>query len=161
MAQIKQLATRGYLLLIRAGELLQPFFLLAMRLTWGYDFYFYGKGKLVEHQNFVEVLTGLNIPFPEFNAWFVAGVETFGGIFLMLGLLSRPWALALTINMIVAYFSVESDRNTILNYFEDYNPFFAATPFFNLQIAVIVLAFGPGFFSLDALLKKKFWSEKA
>ena len=52
--------------------------------------------------------------------------------------------------MIVAY--VTADREAVLHIFSKPDDFTAATPFLFLLVSVIVLAFGPGVFSLDALI---------
>jgi len=145
-----------YKLLICLGNALQPLILLAFRLYWGWEFYLTGKGKLLNHQNVVEFFTNLQIPAPELNAWFVGGLECFGGLMLMIGILSRPIAFMMTINMIVAYLAVDEDRAKVLNIFSNPDPFFAADPFFFLLMSVLVLAFGPGRISVDYIIKK-FW----
>ncbi len=151
---VVDLGTKGYGLLIRAGDLLQPVLLLIFRLTWGWQFFVTGKGKLLNHPDIVEFFTSLGIPLPDFNAWFVAGVECVGGILLILGLASRPIGLMLTVNMIVAYLAVKDDREAVFNMFKDPDTFLQADPFFFLLTAVLILAFGPGKFSLDYLLSK-------
>lgn len=75
---------------------------LFARITVGWVFLLSGWGKLhnlpVVTSNFV----GWNIPLPQVLAPFVSGVEFFGGLFLLLGLLTRISAGALGITMIVA-----------------------------------------------------------
>lgn len=51
----------------------------------------------------------LGIPFPEFNAWLVAGTEFFGGIALVLGLLTRLAAIPIGIVMITAILTAHLD----------------------------------------------------
>ena len=80
-------------------------------------------------------------------------MECFGGILLLLGLFSRPTALVLTINMLVAFLSVPDDRATFFHAFSKPDAFIAADPFFYLLVAIIVLAFGPGAFSIDGVIK--------
>lgn len=154
------LVTKGYGLLIKAGDLLQPVLLLVFRLTWGWQFFVTGKGKLLNHADIVEFFTSLGIPLPDFNAWFVAGLECVGGILLILGLASRPIGLLLTVNMIVAYLAVKDDREAVFNMFKDPDTFLQADPFFFLLTAVLVLAFGPGKISLDYLLCKTICKKK-
>jgi len=107
----------------------------------------------MNHANVVEFFTSLGIPAPALNAWFVGGLECFGGLLLLVGLCSRPIAFMMAINMAVAYLSVQEDRATVLELFNDPAPFLAAAPFFFLLMSVLVLAFGPGLLSIDAWLK--------
>lgn len=141
---------------INFGTLLQPVLLLAFRLHWGWEFFETGKGKLLNHEKVVGFFTSLRIPLPEVNAWFVGGLECFGGLLLLVGLCSRPAAFLLSANMLVAYLSVDEDRAALLGIFQDPEPFLRATPFFFLLSSLLILAFGPGAISLDALLKKRF-----
>ena len=107
----------------------------------------------MNHATVVEFFSGLGIPAPELNAWFVGGLECFGGLLLLIGLCSRPIALMMTVNMIVAYLSVEEDRAKVLAIFTDPQPFLSADPFFFLLMSALVLAFGPGRLSVDAYLQ--------
>jgi putative oxidoreductase len=145
-------AEKIYSLLIRAGNAFQILLLLFFRLNWGLQFFETGKGKLTGHQQVVEFFTSLNLPLPDLTAWFVGGVECIGGALLILGLATRPVGLVLAINMIVAYLSVEDDRQTMFNFFKDQQAFFAADPFFFLLTSLLVFAFGAGLISLDALI---------
>ncbi len=138
--------------------------LLFFRLNWGWQFYQTGIGKLTGHAQVVDYFTQLHIPYPDLNAWFVGGVETVGGILLILGLASRATGVVLAVNMIVAYLSVDDDRNAALNFFKEQDPFFEAKPFFFLLTSVLVLAFGAGVVSVDALIawwRRKHASSKA
>lgn len=140
--------------------LLAPILLLAFRVHWGLAFFRDGKGKLLNHEAVAQFFAeSVQLPFPELNAWLVGGVELVGGLLILLGLLSRPVALVLTINMLVAYLSVESDRAAVLGVFSDAQPFIDADPFFYLLTSALVLAFGPGAISLDALACK-LWRKK-
>jgi putative oxidoreductase len=149
------LITKGYELLIKFGNCLQPFVLLIFRLYWGWQFFLTGKGKLLNHPKVVEFFTSLGIPAPGLNAWFIGGLECFGGLLLLVGFCSRPIAFLMTCNMTVAYLSVAEDRAKVFSIFQDPAPFLAADPFFFMLMSVLVLAFGPGCFSVDAIIKKK------
>lgn len=153
IAAAKLAAYHGNRFLNRFGELLQPIILLIFRIHWGWAYFVTGKGKLLNHPDIVEFFTNLGIPFPDFNAWFVGGVECFGGLLLLIGLFSRPVAFVLTVNMIVAYLSVPYDRAKVFGIFQDAEPFLTADPFFFLLAAVLIFAFGPGLISLDALIQ--------
>ncbi|MCO6430038.1 MAG: DoxX family protein [Deltaproteobacteria bacterium] len=150
------MAVKAYGILISIGDLfLQHLILLVFRLHWGWQFYTTGKAKLVNHSDVAAFFGRLGIPAPSLNAWFVGGLECIGGVLLMIGLMSRPIALLLSVTMAVAYISVEKDREAVLNLFTDPDPFLSAEPFFFLLTALLVLAFGPGYLSLDAFFKKK------
>ena len=154
MKKICSMIDGGYKLLARLGNLLQPVILLVFRLYWGWQFFQTGWGKLNNHGRVVEFFTSLGIPQPGLNAWFVGGVECFGGLLLLSGLSSRLVALMLSVNMTVAYLSVAEDRAAVFGIFNDPEPFLSATPFFFLLASVLVLAFGPGVLSLDYLIRK-------
>jgi len=55
--------------------------------------------------------------------------------------------------MLVAYFT--ADREALSSIFSDPDKFLGADPFLFLLTAIIVLAFGPGVFSLDWLIARK------
>ena len=129
---------------------LQSLFLLAVRLYWGWQFAGTGWGKLHHLAKVTAFFASLGIPFPGLNAPFVAGLEFAGGILLILGLASRPIALLLTGNMLVAYLT--ADRAALFSVFSDPGKFYGAAPYTFLFACVIVLLFGPGPLSLDRLL---------
>jgi putative oxidoreductase len=135
------------------GWLESPF-LLAVRLYWGWQFWETGWGKLHNLPHVVEYFTSLGVPLPAFNAYFVSGLEAFGGILLALGLGGRLIALPLTIDMFVAY--VLGDRAALLSFFSKPDDFYAAAPFTFLMASLIVLIFGSGRLSLDSLAER-FW----
>lgn len=141
-------------MLVHSGNWLQSLLLLIFRLNWGWQFYTTGQGKLENHAKVAEFFTSLNIPFPDANAWFVGGVEMIGGILLLLGFASRPVGLILAVNMIVAYLSVDDDRAKVLNILKEPDKFLQADPFFFMLTALLVLAFGAGIFSVDAILAR-------
>jgi putative oxidoreductase len=151
----RKLVVKGYELLVKAGNNFQVLLLLFFRLNWGWQFFVTGKGKLLGHEQVAQFFFSINLPFPDATAWFVGGVEFIGGILLILGLAARPTGLILAINMIVAYLSVDSERQKVLNFFKDQDPFFAADPFFFLLTGLLAFAFGAGPFSVDALIKKR------
>jgi putative oxidoreductase len=139
-----------YSLLIRASSSLQSPFMLAVRLYWGWQFMQTGWGKLTNIEKIVHYFTGLGIPAPALNAYFVSGLEFGGGLLLMLGLGSRLIALPLVIDMIVAY--ILADREALFSIISNPDKFTAATPYTFLVASLLVLIFGPGRLSLDMLL---------
>lgn len=146
--------TKLYNLLIAAASSLQSSFLLVVRLYWGFQMMQTGWGKLHSLEKVTGFFTSLGIPWPAVNAPFIAGLEFIGGILIMLGLGSRLMALLLAGDMVVAF--IAADREALLSVFSDPDKFYAATPYTFLIAFLIVLIFGPGRFSLDALLAKRF-----
>jgi putative oxidoreductase len=134
---------------VRALDRLRDPLLLVVRLTWGWMFFATGKGKLANLAGTAEFFHSLGIPLPMFNALFVGGLECAGGVLLLLGLMGRPIALLLAGNMLVAYLT--ADRGG----FQSLRAFTEAAPYPFLMAALLVLAFGPGRWSLDALLWRK------
>ena len=123
IAQIR----RMYAWAIRAANVLQSPFLLFVRLYWGWQLIQSGWGKLHNLQKVTEFFTSLDLPMPAQMAFFISCVEFFGGLLLVLGLLSRLNALVLTVNMITAY--VTADREALLSFFSDPDKFSAAAPY--------------------------------
>lgn len=145
---------RMYAWAVRASNALQSPFLLFVRLYWGWQLSQSGWGKLHNLSKVAEFFTSLNLPMPAQMAFFISSVEFFGGILLVLGLLSRLNALVLTVNMLMAY--VTADREALLSFFSDPDKFSAAAPYVFLIASLIILIFGPGLFSLDTLLLRRY-----
>src|ERR1700757_5119248 len=85
-----------------AASSLQSPLLLLVRLYWGWQFMQTGWGKLHNLGHVTEFFTSLGIPAPGPTALFVACVEFFGGLLLIVGLASRLTGLVLTVDMLVA-----------------------------------------------------------
>ena len=132
---------------------LQSPFLLGVRLYFFWELVTSGWGKLHNIDGFTSIFVSLNIPFPAVSAHFIAGLEFFGGILLMIGLASRLIAVLMICNMLVAYWT--ADHAALLSFFSDQDKFMAAAPFTILLASAIVLILGPGLFSIDALLAKR------
>jgi putative oxidoreductase len=140
-------------LLIRAASSVQSPFLLAVRLYWGWQFIETGWGKLTDIGKVIGFFTDLGIPAPVFNAYFVSGLEFGGGLLLVLGLGSRLIALPLLIDMVVAY--ITADREALFSILSNPDKFMGAAPFTFLIASIIVLIFGAGKISVDALLTRR------
>ncbi len=141
-----------YALFVNCANSLQSPFLLAVRLYWGWQFFQSGWGKFHRLPQVIEFFTGLGIPMPAFNAYFVSGLELVGGILLAIGLASRPIALMLAFDMVIAY--VTADREALGSIFSNPGKFYNADPFTFLMASLIVLIFGSGLFSVDALIER-------
>ena len=138
--------------LINLLNYLQSPFLLFVRLYWGWQFWQSGWGKLQDISKPIGFFTDLGIPFPVFNAWFVALLEAGGGILLILGLASRLISIPLVIDMVVAY--ITADREALKSIFTEPDKFYAAAPYTFLFASLLILIFGPGAFALDCLIAR-------
>lgn len=119
------------------------------RIAVGYTFMISGLGKMLNLEFIIQNFTEWGIPFPHFTTPFVAGWELAGGLFIMLGLMTRICSGALAIVMIVAIASAKwSDVHGIedLLGFEE-TTYFAV--FFWLSIH------GAGWLSLDRLIEQR------
>ena len=131
---------------------LQSPFLLAVRLYWGWQFAQTGWGKLHSISKITGFFASLGIPFPSISAHFVSSLEFVGGILLILGLGSRLIGLLLAGNMLVAYWT--ADHEALTSIFSDPGTFYVADPYTFLFAALMVLIFGAGLFSIDALVAR-------
>lgn len=136
-----------YDLLIVLTSNLRSAFLLAIRCTWGYQFFIDGHGKLTHLDVVTNYFTDLHIALPHQNAILVGATELAGGILLIAGLAGRFWATALTIVMCVAY--ATGDRDSL----QSLDKFVLADPFPYLFASVVVMIFGPGRYSIDFLIQ--------
>jgi putative oxidoreductase len=152
MSGILHLIRRAYELFVTAANFLQSPLLLVLRVYFCWQLYLTGKGKLSNIGKVIDFFTSLGIPAPALNAYFVSSLECFGGLLLIIGLASRPIALMVLISMSVAYLT--ADLEAVQSIFSDYDKFVKADPFPFLLTALIILAFGPGLLSIDAILKR-------
>jgi putative oxidoreductase len=141
-----------YRLWVAMVSKLQSPFLLISRLYWGWQFFLTGKGKLMNLDRTANFFASLHIPMPRLNAVLAGSTECLGGLLLLLGLGSRIVTIPLIFTMIIAYATAESDK--LHHLFSKPDEFVSADPFLFMLTAIIVLIFGPGVFSLDALLAR-------
>jgi putative oxidoreductase len=144
----------GYGWVIQLGGLLRSPLLLLIRLCWGIQFFQTGMGKLAHIQKIIDYFTSIPIVFPAFNAYLVGSTEMIGGALLTIGLGSRLVSVPLAFTLVVAYLTTEQDALKKLFTFSDINPFLNADPFLFLFACLIVIAFGPGVFSVDYLIER-------
>ena len=137
----------------RLAAWLQSPLLLAVRLYWGWSFFLTGRGKLLHLHRTAEYFGSLGIPLPQLNAALAGGTECLGGLLLIAGLFSRVASLPLVFCLSIAYLTAE--REALQSFFRDPDKFTGATPFLFLFAVLVVLAFGPGRFSLDHLRARR------
>lgn len=122
---------------------------LFARIVCGWVFVLSGWGKLHNLPQITQNFIGWGIPFPRVLTPFVSGVELFGGLFLLVGLLTRISAGALGVTMIVAIVSAKwgdvDSLGTLLGFDE--------TEYLALFLWLAVA--GAGALSLDYLLERR------
>lgn len=122
---------------------------LLARLVVGYVFILTGWAKLNNLPRMIELFSEWGIPFPHILTPVASGIECFGGLFLMLGLVTRISGGALAVVMAVAIVSAKlgdiDSLETLLGFEE-------ATYF---AVFTWLAIGGAGKASLDHLIGKK------
>lgn len=137
---VKQLLFGGPDQLPISGEL----GLLILRVSTGLTMAIaHGWGKVPPAGQFVGMVEQMGFPVPIVFAWLAGIAEFFGGILIALGLLTRPAALLLAINMAVAFFIAHGD-----------DPFDVAelAMIFGC-VALSIMFVGSGRFSVDRMIR--------
>lgn len=121
--------------------------LLWLRVLMGLGMAWHGYGKVFggPMAGMVEGVAKMGFPMPEFFAWAAALSELLGGVFLVLGFMTRPAALFVAITMVVAAFVAHGPdpfkvKELALAY---------------LVMAIALLLTGPGRLSIDGWLCKR------
>lgn len=120
--------------------------LLVLRVFTGLALAFaHGVNKLPPSGRFVAGVVEMGFPAPMLFAWASAFAEFGGGLLLALGLLTRPAAILIAINMMVAAFVRQAG-----------DPFKEVElAYLYLAVALLYVATGPGKLSLDAVLGRR------
>jgi len=121
---------------------------LFARIVVGWVFLWSGWGKLNNLPAMIENFASWHIRAPHILTPLVSGVEFFGGILLLLGLLTRISAGALGITMIVAIASAKWEQVDSLETLSGFDETEYRALFLWLAIA------GAGRFSIDRLLNR-------
>lgn len=134
--------------LVRSDAVLTDAVVLLVRLCVGAVFIAHGWDK-VSGEGVAAVVSSnrdLGIPLPELSGPFLAYGELVGGALLVLGVATRVGAAALTVIMIGAWVFVHTGSGLMQqNGGFEYVMVLAA-------VSLLILAHGPGRFSLDAAL---------
>ena len=136
----------------RGAHLRSPF-LLFVRLYWGWQLMQTGWGKLTNLERIAGFFSSLGLPAPYVTAIAIGSLESVGGLLLCAGFFSRLVAVPLIIDMIAAY--ALANRDALLSIISDPGKFYGADPYTFLFAATLVLIFGPGSISLDALMESR------
>lgn len=127
------------------GFLLLRFF-VGLALCTVFEKFFPKNGIWGPQEWFIQDTANMGFPFPTFFAWVAVLSEFFGGILLMLGLFTRPAAL---LNVFVTFTA------TFVYHSGDIGGS-GLTSFFFMIMCICILLFGPGKFSLDYFINRKF-----
>lgn len=156
-------AVRLYARLVRYSVYVAPAVLLLIRLAWGWELAESGWSHLHNIEAMTQRFTKWGVPFPGVNVYISAGMELVGGVLWMLGLGTRLISVPMFFNFCVAYATASKEKIAALfpHFIANIDDVIddAAFPF--LVTSLILLAFGPGLVSLDALLKRYFFEERA
>ena len=143
------------------GQFLPP---LLTRAAMGYGFYATGKGKLAHLDRVGQWFDSLGIPFPEAHAWAIGHLEYYGGILLLVGVLTRLVSLLLAGTMVGALLT--ADKTEFLS---SWTPQGESLPvdlaaFVYLVFLSWLIFHGPGRVSIDQLLwnseRLRFFSDR-
>jgi putative oxidoreductase len=145
--------TRAALLGLKAAAALAFVAPLLTRITMGHAFFLTGRGKLANFETTVEFFAAQNIPFPALNAALVSRLEYYGGILLLVGLLTRIVAALLASTMVVALLTERAQFFESWKPTGDVGPTDIASWVFLLLLTWLVL-YGPGVLSLDHFVAK-------
>ena len=120
--------------------------LLFLRVMMGAGIAYHGYGKVFggHMPMLIDGVTKMGLPFPEMMAWAAALSEFAGGILVVLGLFTRPAALAIFVTMTVAAFVThKADPLQVKE---------LALAYWTMSGALVFL--GGGSFSVAGLIKK-------
>lgn len=121
----------------------QPLALLVMRLTLATIMIAHGSQKVFGGMpHFRSIVSGIG--FPAWMAYLAAAAEFGGGILVLLGVLTRVAALAITIDMLVAILKVHAKAGLR-------GPHGFEFPLAVLSIAFALIFFGAGPISVDSI----------
>jgi len=129
--------------------------LLILRIAIGIIFIAHGYPKFFRRPpiggpaGFAKGLASMGIPAPTFFAWFVAILEFWGGIALILGLFTRWLGLLLAIDMFVAIWKARLPSGAK---FASWQGLGWEFEFLILAVALALTFLGPGSISIDAAL---------
>lgn len=130
--------------------------LTLLRVVLGIIFTYHGYGKLFVKGALpatAQFFAAIGIPLANYAAVLVAFVEFFGGLFLLLGFLTRWTTLILIFEMLVAFFKVHFKQGFLIM-----PPAYGYEFVLLIMVAlVVVLVNGPGSLSVGKRFFKNKW----
>ncbi|MGA3068250.1 MAG: DoxX family protein [Tepidisphaeraceae bacterium] len=138
----------------------QSLFLLLIRIYIGYQSVISGWAHLHHIDQTAQFFATLHIPMPKLNVIISATTELIGGALLLVGFGSRVVALVLAGNFFVAIWTYElsnydfSTHELLSSIWNNQNILLNDTAFPFFATAVIILLFGPGWFSIDGIIRR-------
>lgn len=127
---------------------LQNLSLLMIRLVLAYGFFNPALMKVKNIDGIISWFASMGMPLPALNAYLATTTEILGVILLSIGLGVRIITIPLMITMVVAIITVHWS-----NGFEAGNNGFEI-PLYYILLLFVLLTFGAGKYSIDALTKK-------
>ena len=130
---------------MRFLDKLQPLGLLGMRIALGAVMIVHGYPKVTNIHGTEKFFMSVGLPW--WSAYLSAGAEFFGGILIIIGLLTRFFGLALLIDMIVAIAKVHWKHGFVGegNY---------QLPLTLAALSLALIFFGAGPIALDAIVSR-------
>jgi putative oxidoreductase len=132
-------------------------FLLAIRLYIGYQCAVAGFWHLHDFEGTVKQFQDWKIPFPHVSVAISATTELIGGILLLVGLAARLVSIPLIVNFFVAMIQTDlaypESRAKLQHLWDNQDIILKDTAFPFFAVAVLILIFGPGFLSIDGIIK--------
>lgn len=140
--------------ILEKSSSLKDLSLLIVRLILAYGFYEPAMNKI---KNFNAIVgwfgESLNLPFPYLNAVMATATEVAGVVLIALGLMTRIISIPMMVVMVVAIKTVHwtngfpASENGI------------EIPLYYMIMLFVLFTHGPGKFSLDETIFKKFWTK--
>jgi putative oxidoreductase len=132
-------------------------FLLLIRVYIGYQCVISGYAHITHFHTTVDAFKSWHIPMPEVNVAMSALTEIGAGALLIVGFVARLAGLLLTGNFLVAFLAVNlSDpkyHEMLRHFWDSQDVLLKDDAFPYLVTAIIILIFGPGFLSVDGIIK--------
>lgn len=130
--------------LVNQKKVLEDWSLLLLRLFMGGTFLAYGIKKIGSFDNYVVLFSDkLDLPFPLLNLYIVIAVEILGGLFILIGFMTRLTTIPLIITMITALFLVNINNGFAASKFG------MEIPLAYIAILFVLFAFGSGKYGID------------